>query len=72
MRFTAHSNLLYKDNSSNGDYLVQVNFRIFEKWAAENLISNLSKKVVVIIDNILYHSVQLNKVLNHSIEKMEL
>jgi transposase len=72
MGFIPNSNLLYKANSTSGDYHGQMNSRIFEKWAEEKLIPNLPQNSVVVIDNAPYHSIQLNKVPNSSNRKQEI
>ena len=45
-----NASLLYKANTTTGDYHKQMNSQIFEKWAKEKLIPNLLKNIVVVID----------------------
>ncbi|KFM67849.1 hypothetical protein X975_00649, partial [Stegodyphus mimosarum] len=61
MGFIPNTNLIYKVNCSTGDYHGQTNSNIFDKWAAEKLIPNLSKDSIIVIHNAPYYSVQLNK-----------
>ena len=55
-----------------GDYHGQMNSQIFEKWAKEKFIPNLLKNTFVVIDNVPYHTVQINKLLNASQNKQEI
>ncbi|XP_035228504.1 uncharacterized protein LOC118200648 [Stegodyphus dumicola] len=38
-----------------------MNSTVFEKWTSEKLIPNLPPNAVVILDNAIYHTVQVNK-----------
>ena len=72
MGFLSNTNLVYKANTSTGDYHGQMNSAIFERWAWEKLILNLSPKSVLIIDNAPYHPIQLNKPPNSSQREEEI
>lgn len=71
MGFLPNTNLIYKANTTQGDYHGQMNSNIFEKWAQEKLIPNLPEKAVIVIDNAPYHSVQVNKIPNSNSRKSE-
>lgn len=72
MGFLPNTNLIYKANSTQGDYHGQMNSNIFEKWAREKLIPNLPKDSVIVIDNAPYHTVQVEKIPNSSSRKSEI
>ena len=72
MGFIPNSSLMYKANTTTGDYHGQMNFQIFEKWAKEKLILNLPKNAVVVIDNAPYRTVQINKPPNATQNKQTL
>ena len=57
MGFLPHTNLIYKANTTQGDYHGQMNSSIFEKWAHEKLLPNLPENAVIVIDNAPYHTV---------------
>ena len=59
-------------NTTTGNYHEQMNSQIFEKWAKEKFIPNLLKNTFVVIDNVPYHTVQINKLLNASQNKQEI
>ncbi|XP_035223741.1 uncharacterized protein LOC118196400 [Stegodyphus dumicola] len=55
------TSLVYKENTTSGDYHGQMNSTIFEKWTSEKLITNLPPNAVLILYNASYHTVQVNK-----------
>jgi hypothetical protein len=53
--------LIFKENTSTGDYHREMNGKIFTKWLNEKLIPNLPLHSVVVIDNAPYHTIYDNK-----------
>ncbi|XP_076298376.1 uncharacterized protein LOC143217712 [Lasioglossum baleicum] len=60
--FINGAELMFKANSTTGDYHDQMNSENFEKWLQQKLIPNLLPNSVIIMDNAPYHTIQLNKV----------
>ncbi|KAJ4444761.1 hypothetical protein ANN_06558 [Periplaneta americana] len=59
--FLKGAELVYKANTASGNYHDQMNNSNFEKWTSKKLIPNLPARSVVILDNALYHNVQVDK-----------
>lgn len=51
MRFIPKSLLIYKANTTTGNYHGQKNSKFLEKWASEKLIPNSRKNCVAVIGN---------------------
>ena len=72
MGFLPKTKLIYKANTTQGDYHGQMNPNIFEKWAKEKLLSNLPESSVFVIDNAPYHTVQIDKIPNSNSRKSDI
>lgn len=59
--FVPNAGLIFKANSTSGDYYGQMNATKFRKWILEKLLPNISSNTVVVMDNAPYHCVVLNK-----------
>ena len=59
--FLKGTELVWKAKSSTGDYHYEMNGDNFFKWVKEKLIPHLPPKSVLIIDNTLYHNLQVDK-----------
>lgn len=64
--------LIYKASSSTGDYHNEMNFDNFMKWLEQKLIPNLPEKSVLILDNVAYHNVQIDKCPTQSTRKADI
>lgn len=53
--------MLFKSKTSQGDYHGDMNSINFEKWLHQQLLPNLKKPSLIILDNAAYHSRQLDK-----------
>ena len=60
--------MVFKAGSSTGDYHKEMNFEKFKNW----LVPNLKPNSVVILDNVAYHNVQLDKCLTSANRKEEI
>lgn len=67
--FLQGGRLIYKANTTTGDYHSQMNFVNFTKWIRERVLPSLPPNSVVIIDNAPYHGEQGDKVPNKSATK---
>ncbi len=54
--FVPNSLKTYCAQKSTGDYHGNISKTIYHKWFTENLLSNLSKKSLIIMDNASYHT----------------
>ncbi|XP_043262779.1 uncharacterized protein LOC122403884 [Colletes gigas] len=59
--FVNNALLMFKANSTSGDYHGQMNAINFEKWMTEKLLPNIAPNSVIVMDNAPYHSIQLNR-----------
>lgn len=69
MVFLQGGRLIYKANTTKGDYHSQMNFVNFTKWIREQVLPSLPLNSVVVIDNAPYHGEQEDKVPNKSVTK---
>lgn len=60
--FLQGGRLIYKANTTTGDYHSQMNFVNFTKWIRERVLHSLTPNSVVVIDNAPYHGEQEDKV----------
>ncbi|XP_054283210.1 uncharacterized protein LOC129000275 [Macrosteles quadrilineatus] len=67
--FLTGGRLIYKANSTTGDYHGQMNANNFEKWIRNQVIPNLPEHSVLVIDNAPYHGEQEDKVPTKSATK---
>ena len=49
---------VFKGKSGSADYHTDMNCENFENWVNQNLLPNLPKNYVVVLDNASYHTVQ--------------
>ena len=58
--FVPNALVLFRSGFKQGDYQSNMDTENYEKWSKEKLIVNLGYQSMVVIDNILYHNVQVN------------
>ncbi len=51
------SKLVFKASKKTGDYHANMNWNIFPKWFQEQLLKNIPKNSLIIMDNAAYHNV---------------
>ena len=49
--------LTFKSSRRTGDYHGQVNHELFMKWFREQLLPNIPKRSIIVMDNASYHNV---------------
>jgi hypothetical protein len=59
--FIPDAKLVYKAGCATGDYHGQTNGHNFQEWLTEKLLPHIPPQSVVILDNALYHSIQIDK-----------
>ena len=59
--FINGAGLIFKSQTTSGDYHGQMNALNFEKWITEKLLPNIPPNSVIVMENTPYHGVQLNK-----------
>lgn len=52
-----NAKMVFKSTRKTGDYHGQMNFELFKKWFTENLLPNIPKYSLIIMDNASYHNV---------------
>ena len=52
-----NAKVVFKSSRKTGDYHGQMNFEIFQKWFTEQLIPNIPKNSIIIMDNASYHNI---------------
>ena len=52
-----HAKLVFKSTRKTGDYHGQMNHELFSKWFSEQLLPNIPKHSLIIMDNAPYHNV---------------
>lgn len=67
--FIPNAKLIFKSNTTTGDYHHEMNYENYKKWLLEKLIPNLPPKSVLVIDNAPYHNVQKDKAPNSNSRK---
>ena len=70
--FINGASMVFKANSSSGDYHSEMNFENFTKWLEQRLIPNLPERSALIIDNAPYHNVQADKCPTQSTRKADI
>lgn len=67
-------NALYINKAvrASGDYHLEMNSEVFEQWLRDQLIPNLPRKSVIIMDNASYHSIQIDKCPVQSTKKADI
>lgn len=59
--FIENACLVYKANSTVGDYHSNMSFENYVKWLNEKLLPNLPDRSVIVLDNALYHNTRAEK-----------
>ncbi|CAG4982209.1 unnamed protein product [Colias eurytheme] len=67
--FVPNACLIYKANSTTGDYHDNMNFENYKTWLTKQLLPNLPKNSVIIMDNASYHNVVSEKCPNSNSNK---
>lgn len=62
--FVPNACLVYKANSTSGDYHDNMNLENYKKWLATKLLPNLPENAVIVVDNASYHNALSEKVPN--------
>jgi transposase len=60
--FIPKAPVVWKFHQAAGDYHHSMNQDNYEKWVKEKLVPNLSAESVVVINNVPYHNVKINKI----------
>lgn len=61
--------LIYKANTTRGDYHSNMNFENYSKWLTTHLLPNLPENAVIVMDNASYHNVVSDKCPNSNSNK---
>lgn len=67
--FVPNASLVYKANSTSGDYHDNMNLDNYKKWLTTQLLPNLPEKAVIVVDNASYHNALLQKAPNSNSNK---
>ena len=59
--FVLDAVLVCKASSTTGDYHKEVNDLNFTKWLTERNLTNLSRPSALVMDNVIYHLMQIDK-----------
>lgn len=62
--FIPNASLVYKANSTSGDYHDNMNLENYKKWLATKLLPNLPENSVIVVDNASYHNALSERVPN--------
>lgn len=55
--WVSHAKLVFKASKKTGDYHGNMNWTLFRKWFTEQLLPNIPKNSLIIMDNAPYHNV---------------
>ena len=69
--FIPNSLLCFQSKSTN-DYHEEMDASVFKDWFTNNLLPNIPRNSVIVMDNALYHSVQINKAPTSSSNKLSI
>lgn len=67
--FVPNALLIFKSGTKSGDYHDDMNFQNYEKWLRNQLIPNLPRESVVVVDNAAYHNKQYDPAPNSTSRK---
>jgi hypothetical protein len=67
--FVPGAYLIFKSKTKSEDYHDEMKFKNFLRWVREMLLPNLPPNCLIVLDNALYHSMQMNKPLDFGIKK---
>ena len=56
-RLDTPAKLVFKSTRKTGDYHGQMNHKLFSKWFSEQLLANMPKNSLIIMDNAPYHNI---------------
>lgn len=70
--FVPNASLVYKANSTSGDYHDNMNLNNYKKWLSTQLLPNLPENSVIVVDNASYHNALLEKAPNSNSNKNEM
>lgn len=70
--FIENASLIFPSKTRAADYHAEMNSQKFKEWVTTQLIPNLEKNSIVVMDNAPYHSVVLNKAPNTSSRKQDI
>ena len=59
--FVPNAEVVFKAHSSSGDYHGEMNHKMVFRWLEDKLIPNLPPKYVLVVDNVAYHNVQVDR-----------
>lgn len=70
--FIPNAALMWKANTSSGDYHDNMNNKNYMKWAKEKLLPNLKPNSVIVVDNAPYHNVEEDRAPTSNSRKEEM
>lgn len=70
--FVENALLVFKSNTKSGDYHEEMNNTNFKKWITEKLLPNLYTDSIIVMDNVPYHSICINKCPNTNSKKADM
>lgn len=68
-----NSKLIFKASKKTGDYHTNMNWNNFSKWFQEQLLKNIPKNSIIIMDNAAYHNVFVDEAFpkkSHSVKRL--
>ncbi|XP_045454971.1 uncharacterized protein LOC123664476 [Melitaea cinxia] len=70
--FIENASLVYKANSTVGDYHSNMSYDNYIKWLNEKLLPNLPERSVIVLDNASYHNTQAEKMPTSTTNKADM
>lgn len=70
--FIENASLIYKANSTAGDYHSNMSYDNYVKWLNEKLLPNLSPRSVIVLDNASYHNTRTEKLPTSATKKADM
>lgn len=70
--FIKNAKLMYKANSTVGDYHSNMSYENYVKWLNEKLLPNLPARSVIVLDNASYHNTRAEKIPTSASRKDEM